>query len=62
MSKPKRVVWKTMEVDNRGLNLEQTLTRLNFQPGKFHIIPNINPFMVTIVYVAEEYTQNAKQQ
>lgn len=62
MSKPKRVIWKQMDIENTGLNLSQTLTRLNFQPGQFHIVPNINPFVVTIVYVAEEYKQNAKQQ
>lgn len=54
MSKPKRITWKQMQVSTAGENLPNTLNRLNFQPGKFHIVPTANPSQVLIVYVAEE--------
>lgn len=48
---PKRIFWKQMIIPEKELS--KTLTALNFQPNKFHVVA-LTSKMVLVLYVDKE--------
>lgn len=53
MSEIKKITWGSASVPT--VKLSEWLTEKNFQPGKFHLLPDPSgPFQTTVIFVVKD--------